>query len=654
MKGDIDSKVDACLPCHSNVHSCPHLQSLKQTMEHYRKYLKDITQVKTVKYSLPNIDIVVNDFLHLYATHDTDAEFEIIMAEFTVCHVQQCQIIRHIYRNRSDEHTSVMNTILSDPYFQILNKIHCYYQHSFHMCNRLSANDKRTILKLHAPNTCTEDDKLVNSIILQTKQLLTKRSEAAHSLNTRSAKYTLSICDNKFEEKNGIENDKMYNFGAEFIYGYNYERRCHSDNPLKISPKFVNLKEELISNSLRQINVEQFNNEYQKATVYFNSLYYRKLMKSSLYAKSYGSDKFDSFTKDNKILLSILIYCNYDGLQYEFSKTYRQNVSEHNNYYHLGLYLKIATHAFGASMNWDSKLYHGIAEKLSFSAVMSSQCSGKGGFWNNGVLIYCPLSTSSCFTVAANFANHNRGLIIEFGYSASLSSHGETFFSTSWLSDFPSEKEHLFIQCRLGISITNIIDPQSGKEYEIILECLNVLRFILCASKYTDPPQGLNEKRVQYFICGMLNHQLFRLEKKGHRFGALNTYAEILVDTFCKNRTLLYTDMFQKKWKWYRFVYDFFFQSNDGFKFDLFMSIFPNIIGIYIEEINVCKFTMDTIVDYLKLNRVQLQSITFTLTKNSELSAEDISHDYRQIFGEIGYNLTFDVYHYRQRLYITV
>ena len=57
-----------------------------------------------------------------------------------------------------------------------------------------------------------------------------------------------------------------------------------------------------------------------------------------------------------------MIYCNYDVLQYEFSKTYRESISKHNNFYHLGKYLKMAVRRFGTVINEGAvkTFYHGV------------------------------------------------------------------------------------------------------------------------------------------------------------------------------------------------------------------------------------------------------------------------------------------------------
>ena len=106
---------------------------------------------------------------------------------------------------------------------------------------------------------------------------------------------------------------------------------------------------------------------------------------------------------DVRCLFALMIYCNYDVVQYEFSKTFRCDTDKHTNFWHLGRFLRTAVLEYGTTIKAGviKSFYHGISEKLLFQKI---------GY----VKINSPLSTSSSIVVAANFASDN-GLIIEFG-----------------------------------------------------------------------------------------------------------------------------------------------------------------------------------------------------------------------------------------------
>eukprot|EP01084_Bolivina_argentea_P040063 74032_1 len=148
------------------------------------------------------------------------------------------------------------------------------------------------------------------------------------------------------------------------------------------------------------------------------------------FGDSIHGDKVQIFTYTTPTL-SLMGYSNYTELQYKFSKTYRSNPQNHREFYHLGKYLKMSVKEFGTPIHKGTvkSFYHGIGEKL----VLPS-CIGV-----DGVLIYCPLSTSSSLHVAINFTNENAGLVVEFG--TCFDAYSAKCFSVSWLSDYASEQE---------------------------------------------------------------------------------------------------------------------------------------------------------------------------------------------------------------------
>eukprot|EP01083_Nonionella_stella_P093205 261073_1 len=91
--------------------------------------------------------------------------------------------------------------------------------------------------------------------------------------------------------------------------------------------------------------------------------------------------------------------------------------------------------------------YHGIGEQLVLPFV------------SNGVRVTSPLSTSSQLSVAARFTDQNRGIVVEFASNNGACS----YFSLSWLSNYPGEREYLFMQCieynvHAHLKIKNIIN----------------------------------------------------------------------------------------------------------------------------------------------------------------------------------------------------
>eukprot|EP01084_Bolivina_argentea_P223491 378127_1 len=361
-----------------------------------------------------------------------------------------------------------------------MDRIHCYYQHSFDLGNRLTENEKIDIQ--HDPNKGKDDESWEELItnkgvtelckILQTKRnalglvrkLLNIRMNKYSNLDQRSQKHIIINIHDEWSSR--------YHYGYLFHYGKqnafcdfsNIKNKILRRNIIKVLPKYSHLKDEVTEkrSGFTVLLMEQFNKELNKAELHQNTHYCK-------------SNFVPAFKVQH--VLSLMMYCNYHSLQYQLSKTYRENKGkDHSEFYFWGKYLKEAVQLFGTKIcNGNiKKLYHGIGEQLSVNVFMDQM---------KGLNIGCPLSTTSCFSVAVNFTNNN-GLVLQFcdGSSFSWSSYGSryrhespTYFSASWLSDFPNEHEYLFVQTSVltgNLMIDNIINVNSGMEYKLIIHAL--------------------------------------------------------------------------------------------------------------------------------------------------------------------------------------
>eukprot|EP01084_Bolivina_argentea_P261057 441031_1 len=235
----------------------------------------------------------------------------------------------------------------------------------------------------------------------------------------------------------------MYCFGIGFKYGYKGENGYYYSE-VSVSPKYSSLKSELIKNSVCSLTIDQFNNEYNKAQINFASFYCKKHFAAW---RLYDHQEYKYFKIEH--LLSLMIYCNFDTLQNLFSKTYRENNgAAHTEFYHQGKYLKMAMHNFGTSCKgYREQFHHGISEKLFFPQYFQN------------LVFNAPLSTTTDILVAFKFTNNNKGLVVTFArYPGGMERYATLapkYFSCDWLSDFPSEKECLFIQESQELRINN-------------------------------------------------------------------------------------------------------------------------------------------------------------------------------------------------------
>eukprot|EP01084_Bolivina_argentea_P225874 381621_1 len=381
---------------------------------------KRIKQLKTSMLMTNKNDIniisLLDNFLYLLTNYQNDEQFAKIYQELGgACHLQQCELFcRNVNhrnqipnRNDSNEYNHIQN---------IIDKIHCFYRHSYDIGNRLTMNEKLTIQNIN--NNKYQPSIVDTSLIKLNKILSTKRNtfNTANILQQRHLVKYNQLCD---DEKDGHNhNDKssnIYSFGYKFKYGFDGE---YEQANVIVVPMYKNLKEELINTAQKAVmTIEQYTHEYAKASIHLKSVY----CKSKFAPKKgdWSHDEMFTYTFTISHILSLMVYCNYTTIQYELSKTYRENDgSDHCNYYYFAKYLTVSVKKFGTQIKDGNvgHFYHGVNQQLVFPAFVRN------------VNIYSPLSTSSSLVVAANFAANN-GLIIQFGdlnykkYSRHSTSH---------------------------------------------------------------------------------------------------------------------------------------------------------------------------------------------------------------------------------------
>eukprot|EP01083_Nonionella_stella_P155483 502307_1 len=442
--------------CDQDISKCTHLLAL----------LSALNNENTAQHQ--NIRAVLNHYLHSLHKHNSDEHYESITNQLCHCDISKCKSFERIYRKTSDDNHTSSRSVNG----QIIDKIHCYYSHSFDVGYRLRSSEKQYLRNAINDQKHNDDDDafnttyLINTKSIQIQKILKqKRTVCANNeeLNQRM--------NSKYNQL--FDHNKKYDLGIKFKYGYNSEHvivsKLEGDKGITfppIVPRYASLKQELTMNGISNITMQQFNDEYTKALLHYNSDFCKQTF------VPFTDIDNTKWTFLSQHVLSMSIYCNYTELQYQFSKTYRENAANHDQFYYLGLYLKIAIQIFGTEIkNGNIKVfYHGISQKLVFPAYVGTHLYP----YHGGLAISCPLSTSSSFVVASRFANNNNGFIVEFE-DTKIWTHSPKYFSVSWLSDYGNESEYLFIQNNWPLEITNIYDMQLGFEYKRILEALRII-----------------------------------------------------------------------------------------------------------------------------------------------------------------------------------
>eukprot|EP01084_Bolivina_argentea_P178799 309044_1 len=546
-----------------------------------------------------NAQRILNIFLHLMHKHDH--QFEIIFNRLDFCDIETCDFFKRNYRNKEKQ-----NIILSNfydekriLYYQILDKVHCYHQHCFDIGNKLSSEEQKQLS--HVDNEFKNESILINTQ-LQKKQ---------HILSGKKFGLTNRAQPNETNKFNS-----MYNTGVEFKYGYKDENILNNEKFIPVKAKYNEFKEELLSNNLTP---EQYNSETQKAKIHFDSKY-----RIELYPNVSSWDQ----------ILALMIYCNYDSLEYVFSKSYREN-SRHNHwrFFHLAKLIKMAVRKGGVKVTDGTILsfYHGIGEQLLFPEIIGPQ--GKG------INIYSPLSTSSSFEVAANFTNQNKGLIVEFNkYSTAKC------FNVSWLSDYANESEYLFIQNEAPLQVVNITNMQSATDYKVIIKSLQIIDLVVASTTNCYKEEITEELRD--LVVKICNHLLsLQYPFKYDAFQSLDKYAQDMISTHCKEKKEIFIDCENVIFKKHLCLQKLLLKPKyGGINFEDINLLFPNIQRIVINNVNLCKSTLNDILRHLRNMNGHSNNPKYNmimLPKNND-QLHWITKKYSQEFEEILFDMKTD------------
>eukprot|EP01083_Nonionella_stella_P283394 964572_1 len=100
-------------------------------------FIRVMKQFNKTNHYDEEIDIkqTLNEYLYAMDTYNDDYHFEAIAREMGVCDATKCKIFERHYRDR--------NTVdICDARRQIMDTIHCYYQHCYDIGNRLSLQEQ--------------------------------------------------------------------------------------------------------------------------------------------------------------------------------------------------------------------------------------------------------------------------------------------------------------------------------------------------------------------------------------------------------------------------------------------------------------------------------------------------------------------------------
>eukprot|EP01083_Nonionella_stella_P273009 926083_1 len=659
------SKEETVEPLHCPFNAaCDTLVNFIKIMKHY--YQNHVQCIETMDAS--KLLKITNDYLHILQYHDTDDQFTAIYNVLDQCDMTKCAMFARNNRNRitNADH-------MTQPYdhrYIIMDKMHCYFHHSYEIGNRLSNDDMRKLQRVISEIEQKHDeDGTFDEILLNGKAI--KMYEMIHlkriihndfykKLNEQYFSKYNQLCsavkENQDKSNVKLVESSIFALGHEFHYGYAGEikapmlRGFPVPNPIVFSEKeavFASLKEEVLNNPFAILNMDQYQNECKKAGIYLASRYCRDHYKSH---DTVNDDPYELYQNihwefELEYILAMMLYCNFTALQFYFSKTYRDNKgNDHKYFYHWGKCLKICTQQFGDAIS--KTFYHGISHKAHFASYVNHDHV-------EGINIWSPVSTSVSYPVALNFAKEH-GLLVEISDTAHMVSMKRKFeinsksLSVSWLSDFPGEREWLFVQSVSNLLIINILEIESGFEYKMIFTAMQIIHEVIRGLFYSERLQIMNDSDMRRLISMILkdrvNAHIFEQYKPSL---TLSAFAQQMLNTLFLNQKTVCVHY----WRWRKdaalFATLLLHHDYEWIDLDSTCALFPNVSAINVSNICLCNAIFDNILQYLSENENDPQltdiSISF-LSENSEISIEDAVHNYSSAFRKKDRFIYMDLY----------
>eukprot|EP01084_Bolivina_argentea_P010506 19566_1 len=447
-----------------SIDKCQHAEKLVCTMIQYNEFINHMKEKHLNKMN-ERIVAILNDFNHMLLNHNQHDHFLTVYNSLgEPCVAEKCQFI--LTRMKRHKNIAPVRKRITQ---QLLDTIHCHFYHSYDGGYRLKNN-------MHHTRKIDHKYYIDNTIVQLHKQIKYERKKFYKSVNIASnavihSKFNSFLCDSS----NSVQGTNMheYSHGYKLMY-WNYHKK-NVKRFYYVPAKYNDLKQELISNRVANITLNQFDDEYKKAVIY-KQCNYTKSIKANIdkylkfgrnsgnHPRYYALD--DTSVLNETHLLCIIIYCAYDEFQNEFSATFRkQNTNEsihhliqrNSKFHFFAKYLHEIINGFGEQMI-DGKIksfYHGVNQNMLFQ--------------NTNAFMHGPLSTTSFLEVAINFTNNN-GLVLELYPNYYLK-----YFSCSFFSKYSSEQEYLFIGGIQPMTFINILNTRFGWQFQKYIKAISVL-----------------------------------------------------------------------------------------------------------------------------------------------------------------------------------
>ena len=272
------------------------------------------------------------------------------------------------------------------------------------------------------------------------------------------------------EQKLLVEERSLFSFGERRDYYWDDQSLFH-----EYGAKYGTIKEEVISNKICTIPVEEFESAYNKALQLIqDSPFIKKLISKAKECEAYKIDPGTPISIQN--ILTIILYSDYDTLSNRFSSTFRKVLEDEDSdytrkrnqeFWNWSKTLIETVNVYGTGIK-DSKIpafYHGVSFMYfnSFAASFNS-----------------PTSATTKLQIAHIFATDD-GIIMELGQARYGVKDNVKYFNCSMVSCYGNEDERLFIQPYRRwqtLHILSIRNMSTNENYKDYIEALTVFQHL--------------------------------------------------------------------------------------------------------------------------------------------------------------------------------
>eukprot|EP01083_Nonionella_stella_P262782 893237_1 len=557
---------------------------------------------------------------------------------------------------------------------EILNKIHCYYFHSFDIGCRLRQSDKQKLLETEQKTeakVADESDEIEYDLISTARALQFMTTNKAHTnikgferITARYNKFKSDIPELVHVYDHGIRyfywpyfKDKVEmddvalrrGDGGQIDKGFREANKGCSVKEWYIEKKYNDLKDELLHNEICRLSEpKQYALLREQATKHLQTLRVKAMM-------SRGRDVYnikDGVPITLEHLIAMMVYANKDVLQAQFSETFRRRQNEnnasmikrHRNYANFGRLLRELVECFGQNgignrTVGEQQLLHGISKETQFGSVMTRL---KG-----------PVSaTTDCF-IAFRFAGAE-GLILQFslsekwiipskedeygGVSYSPVDNRCAFLDCHWLSDYPEEQERFFIGGYGYFYFENIYNIHDNHDYILYIQAIRMLsETVQCSTKHFGNSicGSPNTKSVTQMAFRLLSHELHKHypdNKDYHPLKDIPPYIDQLFHNYCTNAEIL--SFYNFDGYDYKINFDhatmkkmlqsIFFYDNGLIKWPIVTTVFSSLDEVWIESNCHGKVLYAKNLEMLEMDEFWTLLLIFLKQRNKPLITIDL------------------------------